>query len=140
MNTKMKSETALATENLLVYSPAPVAEMKLGEIPLTRKVTTSWDDGDPFDLRVAELLAARKLAGTFYLPVKGHHRYNRMSYMEMLELNSRGFEIGAHGVSHPDLPQCDEKQLVVEVESCKKRLEDDLGRGVSMFAYPRGPP
>ena len=56
----------------------------------------------------------------------------------MLELASQGFEIGAHGVSHPNLPECDEKQLIVEVESCKKSLEDDLGKSVSMFAYPRG--
>lgn len=56
----------------------------------------------------------------------------------MLELDSRGFEVGAHGVSHPHLTQCDEQQLILEVDSCKKRLEDGLGKRISMFAYPRG--
>ena len=35
-------------------------------------------------------------------------------------------------------PSASPKQLIVEVESSKKRLEDDLGKCVSMFAYPRG--
>jgi peptidoglycan/xylan/chitin deacetylase (PgdA/CDA1 family) len=61
-----------------------------------------------------------------------------MGMAEMLELDAQDFEIGGHGVSHPNLPDCDEKQLAVEVESCKTRLEDDLGKRIFMFAYPRG--
>jgi peptidoglycan/xylan/chitin deacetylase (PgdA/CDA1 family) len=61
-----------------------------------------------------------------------------MRCAEMLELDSRGFEVGAHGVSHSHLTQCDKQQLILEVETCKKRLEDDLGKSISMFAYPRG--
>src|SRR5208283_2264797 len=93
---KMKTATVIATNNSLVQVP---------DTALVRMVTTSWDDGDPFDLRVAKLLAARRIPGTFYIPLKGHvepgHRACRMSLPEMLELDSQGFEIGAHGVSHP---------------------------------------
>ena len=134
----MKTETVLATNDSLTHPPAQVSHDCLGGTPLTRIVTTSWDDGDPLDIRVAELLAPRNLPGTFYIPVKGHHKSNRMGFTEMLALDSQGFEIGAHGVSHPNLPQCDAEQLIVEVESCKKHLEDYLGKPVSMFAYPRG--
>ena len=101
-------------------------------------VTTSWDDGDPLDLEVARMLADRKLGGTFYIPIKGHHRSARMDRAGMLALDSQGFEIGAHGVSHPNLPQCDAAQLVREVVTCKQCLEDDLSKEVSMFAYPNG--
>jgi peptidoglycan/xylan/chitin deacetylase (PgdA/CDA1 family) len=101
-------------------------------------VTTSWDDGDPLDLGVASLLTEFNLPGTFYIPVRGHHRSARMGRADMQSLDAQGFEIGAHGVSHPNLTQCSELQLAVEVESSKKRLEDDLGRELSMFAYPRG--
>ena len=134
----MKSETIVATRNVLAHPPVQAAEKHSGKTPLVRIVTTSWDDGDPADLRVAELLAARKLPGTFYIPVKGHHQSSRMNAAEMLELDGQGFEIGAHGVSHPNLPECSPQQLIVEVEGSKKRLEDDLGKTVSMFAYPRG--
>jgi peptidoglycan/xylan/chitin deacetylase (PgdA/CDA1 family) len=61
-----------------------------------------------------------------------------MDRAEMLCLNAQGFEIGAHGVSHPNLPHCDKEQLAGEVESSKECLEDDLGKQVSMFAYPNG--
>ena len=101
-------------------------------------VTTSWDDGDPLDLQIARMLADRRLAGTFYIPIKGHHRSVRMDRAGMLSLDAQGFEIGAHGVSHPNLPQCNAAQLVREVETCKRRLEDDLSKEVSMFAYPNG--
>jgi hypothetical protein len=32
-------------------------------------ITTSWDDGHPSDLRVAELLIKHGLRGTFYVPM-----------------------------------------------------------------------
>jgi peptidoglycan-N-acetylglucosamine deacetylase len=134
----LKPETVLATHSMPIHMPVQVQRLSRSASSVERIVTTSWDDGDPNDLRVAEMLTARRLAGTFYLPVKGHHRSCRMGAVEMLELDAQGFEIGAHGVSHPNLPRCDPHQLMVEVESSKKRLEDDLGKDVSMFAYPRG--
>jgi peptidoglycan/xylan/chitin deacetylase (PgdA/CDA1 family) len=134
----MKSQAVPATNHRRVHPAAHVRDVNTGEGATPRIVTTSWDDGDPSDLRVAEMLAARNLSGTFYIPVKGHHKYSRMTSAEMLELDSLGFEVGAHGVSSPNLPACDPQQLLVEVEGGKKRLEDDLGKRVSMFAYPRG--
>ncbi len=134
----MKTETIPAVNNLMTHPPAPVEDTDAGGNSLLRMVTTSWDDGDPFDLRLAELLAARKIPGTFYVPIKGHHNTHRKQLAELEELDAQGFEIGAHGVSHPNLPQCDAQQLLIEVESCKEQLEDTLGKSVSMFAYPRG--
>ena len=61
-----------------------------------------------------------------------------MGSAEMLELDSLGFEIGAHECIPPQPSPMGPQELAVEVESCKKRLEDDLGKEVSMFAYPRG--
>jgi peptidoglycan/xylan/chitin deacetylase (PgdA/CDA1 family) len=141
-NVIMKSKESATPGPILIHPLAKASGKSSGQTSVKRIVTTSWDDGDPSDLRVAEFLSERKLPGTFYIPVKGHvlgnHRACRMSLLDLQELASRGFEIGAHGVSHPNLPRCDEKQLIVEVESSKKLLEDDLGMRISMFAYPRG--
>jgi peptidoglycan-N-acetylglucosamine deacetylase len=106
--------------------------------PTPCAVTTSWDDGSPLDLRIADLLAERELPGTFYVPVKGHTRSVRMRSSEMLQLARQGFEIGAHGISHPNLAECEPWRLAIEVEISKKKLEDALGKRVLMFAYPRG--
>jgi peptidoglycan-N-acetylglucosamine deacetylase len=109
-----------------------------GTTKIDRIVTTSWDSGSPHDLVVASMLAARKLGGTFYVPVKGHHKSCRMDLDSLHMLDEQKFEVGALGVAHQDLCSCDSKQLVLEIEQCKARLEDDLGKQVSMFAYPQG--
>jgi len=134
----MHTGSALAITGIGVEATPqnPDALAATAHLPIV--VTTSWDDGDPLDLKIARMLADRRLAGTFYIPIKGHHRSARMDRAGMLALDSQGFEVGAHGVSHPNLAQCDASQLVREVVSSKKRLEDDLSKEVSMFAYPNG--
>ena len=36
-----------------------------------RIVTTSWDDGDRSDMKLAELLSERAISGTLYIPANG---------------------------------------------------------------------
>lgn len=105
---------------------------------LPRIVTTSWDDADSSDRRVAELLQSRGLSGTFYAPITGHHRPASIGWRELTELRKAGFEVGAHSASHLVLSGCTPDQLTHEVEFCKKHLEHVLGEQVRMFAYPRG--
>lgn len=101
-------------------------------------VTTSWDDGNPSDLKIAELLSRRGLHGTFYVPIKGHHVSGRMSRAELASLAAMGLEIGAHGISQANLTLCTPEQLDYEVGGSKQQLEEELGQAVRMFAYPRG--
>lgn len=103
-----------------------------------RIVTTSWDDGDPDDLRVAELLHSRGLVGTFYIPLIGHHGRKTLGPAELKSLRSGGFEVGAHGVSDTVLTGLSTGKLAQEVEMCKSGLEDTLSEPVQMFCYPRG--
>jgi len=105
---------------------------------IPRIVTTSWDDGDPRDLRVAELLTARGLKGTFYIPNAGHHGAKPMEPAEVRSLRSGGFEIGSHGVSHRVLTELSPPELAREVRICKTWLEDTLSGPVQMFCYPKG--
>ncbi len=133
----MKCHPEAPDHNGTLRASTPALNPSIGR-PSTRIVTTSWDDGDPFDGDVAKLLADRKLPGTFYIPIQGHHSAVRMDRTDMLSLDAQGFEIGAHGVSHKNLTRCDSRQLVIEVEGCKKRLEDEMGKKIPMFAYPGG--
>lgn len=134
----MNIESAVAVNGGAAEAPSQGGVVLSRQVLPPSIVTTSWDDGDPCDLEIARMLADRKLSGTFYIPVRGHHRYTRMDRADMLALASQGFEIGAHGVSRSNLRHCDAEQLAVEVEISKKRLEEDLAKGVSMFAYPNG--
>jgi peptidoglycan/xylan/chitin deacetylase (PgdA/CDA1 family) len=103
-----------------------------------RIVTTSWDDGDPNDLKVAELLHSRGLTGTFYVPISSFNGGKILEDAELRSLRAGGFEIGAHGVTHTVLTQLSPGQLVREVRVCKRRLEDVLSGPVEMFCYPKG--
>jgi len=101
-------------------------------------VTTSWDDGDPRDLRIAELLRPRGLMGTFYVPITGYRGGETLGTTDLRALSSEGFEIGAHTVSHRSLPALSLKEQVQEVRVCKQILEQRLGSKVHMFCYPNG--
>ena len=101
-----------------------------------RIVTTSWDDGDCTDLKLAEILRARGIKGTFYIPIK--YRQRPLENSELRALASEGFEIGAHGYSHKPLCGLPPGALAQEVGPCKRILEDVLGKEVEMFCYPRG--
>jgi peptidoglycan/xylan/chitin deacetylase (PgdA/CDA1 family) len=103
-----------------------------------RVVTTSWDDGDPRDLRIAELLRSRDLRGTFYVPIVGYQGKKTLATTDLRALSSADFEIGAHTVSHKSLRRLSPTKLDYEVRTCKQMLEQTLGRGVLMFCYPNG--
>jgi peptidoglycan/xylan/chitin deacetylase (PgdA/CDA1 family) len=101
-------------------------------------VTTSWDDGDPKDLKIADLLSSRGLAGTFYIPMIGYLGRKTLTNVELRALSDQGFEVGGHSVSHTNLPSLSPERLDQEVGTCKQKLEQVTGRRVLMFCYPNG--
>jgi peptidoglycan-N-acetylglucosamine deacetylase len=107
--------------------------------PLPRIVTTSWDDGDPRDRKIAELLKSRGLAGTFYIPMSGYLNRPTLSRADIQALVANDFEIGAHSVSHESLTRlADRSEVRREVTVCKDALEQITGKKVAMFCYPNG--
>jgi len=103
-----------------------------------RVVTTSWDDGDRLDLKLAETLRSRGIPGTFYIPVRPYLGHPALTPAELRALHSEGFEIGAHTVTHKHLWKLPAAELAEEINPCKPFLEDILGTKVRMFCYPRG--
>jgi peptidoglycan/xylan/chitin deacetylase (PgdA/CDA1 family) len=102
----------------------------------SRIVTTSWDDGDYADLKLAQLLRSKGICGTFYVPI--NYGARPLSRSELRDLASEGFEIGAHGFSQKPLWGLRPREVTEQVQPCKRILEDILGREVGMFCYPRG--
>jgi len=101
-------------------------------------VTTSWDDGDPLDLGLAEMLRERGLPGTFFVPLTGPYGKPTLRPADLRMLQAEGFEIGAHTVSHRPLAPLNGEELWKEVRNSKCVLEDTLGEEVTMFCYPNG--
>jgi len=98
-------------------------------------ITTSWDDGNPMDLRVAELLVKHGLRGTFYVPMEAET--GTMTPMQIRELSS-AFEIGAHTMHHVVLTRTTAEQAGREILDSKSWLEDTIGRPCRMFCPPTG--
>lgn len=62
-----------------------------------------------------------------------------MKWDHVVELNhSPLITIGAHTHSHPVLTSLSRKEIVAEIESCKKILEKKLGTSINHFSYPYG--
>lgn len=101
------------------------------------RVTTSWDDGHPSDLRVADLLEKHRLSGTFYVPCMNSEGRSVMRPTEIVRLGAR-FEIGGHTRTHVVLTKLPAGEAAREIVSNKARLEDLLGREITGFAYVRG--
>lgn len=98
-------------------------------------ITTSWDDGDPLDLKLAELLRIYGLPATFYLPLT--NRAAVLTPSQMREL-SGAFEIGAHTLSHCDLLSVPREVARREIAGCKEALEQVTGRECAAFCFPFG--
>jgi peptidoglycan/xylan/chitin deacetylase (PgdA/CDA1 family) len=98
-------------------------------------ITTSWDDGHPLDLRIAELLVHFNLAGTFYVPRK--IETGVMSDSQLRDLSTR-FEIGAHTLNHVFLTGTELATAEQEIVGSKKWVEDTTGRACRMFCPPAG--
>jgi peptidoglycan-N-acetylglucosamine deacetylase len=98
-------------------------------------LTTSWDDGHPLDLRVADLLTKYGLRGTFYAPMRAQN--GTMTVAQIRELG-RGFEIGAHTLDHVTLTRAREHQAWQQIVGSKSWLEDSTGLPCPMFCPPEG--
>ncbi|MEO6435623.1 MAG: polysaccharide deacetylase family protein [Tepidisphaeraceae bacterium] len=98
--------------------------------------TTSWDDGHPADLRVAEMLSRYRLAGTFYIPRTIDSGV--MSEPQMRQIAEQGFEIGAHTLTHAFLPSVDAVTAKSEIDGSKQWVADVTGSECRMFCPPGG--
>jgi peptidoglycan/xylan/chitin deacetylase (PgdA/CDA1 family) len=105
----------------------------------TTTITTSWDDGHILDMKLAELLARYDLPGTFYVAPTNHEiaESERLTKAQVTTL-SKGFEIGAHTMTHPRLTKIDAKRARAEITGSKSALEDWTGKAITSFCYPGG--
>lgn len=115
----------------------------------------TFDDGflDTYEV-AAPLLAERGFTGfVFVLPRQmggtlawpevagevGRHpdTMRAMSWEQAEELAARGWEIGAHTLSHPKLTELDDERLAAELGESRRLVAERLGR-CDTFAYPFG--
>jgi peptidoglycan/xylan/chitin deacetylase (PgdA/CDA1 family) len=102
----------------------------------TYKLITSWDDGSPYDLKVAELLEKYNVPAVFYIPVRNPER-KVMTKFQIRQISSK-FEIGGHTFSHIDLISISPMDARNDILKGKQELEDIIGKRIKKFSYPWG--
>ncbi len=98
-------------------------------------VTTSWDDGDVLDERVAGLLDRYGLKGTFYIP---REYWGERLTDELIGTLAERHEIGAHTLNHVDLAAVSIDEVKKEIEGSKVWIESIIKKPAEMFCYPKG--
>ena len=135
----------------VAFDLVPLAEGRrlLAERPRrARLLTITFDDADRsvFTHALPELQARAILATVFVCTRyvhEGHRdtstgRYPVMSWAELAEWASSGYDVGAHTVNHIPLNQTSRDRARAEVLESRATLEQRLGRAVRSFAYPWG--
>jgi len=100
-------------------------------------IVTSWDDGYPADMKIADLLDRHGLTGTFFVCIENSEGRPVLEKAALRELDKR-FEIGSHTYNHTQLNGIENKRIDEEIRGGRMGLEEILGHSVDGFCYPRG--
>ena len=114
-----------------------------------KAVTFSYDDGVTQDLKLIELLNKYGLKGTFnlnseHLSTGYLHEWNgyRIASYKFSKYDVKsvyeGHEVAAHTLQHPNLTQCDDAEVIRQVENDRLNLSELVGYEVVGMAYPGG--
>ena len=140
----------------LGYTPVTFHDFhlfRIGELQLPKKpVIITFDDGylDTYILACPMLVEFGMRAVVFVmgdrsLKTNQWDKYRKdipvASLMEdhhVQKLHARGFEIGAHALSHANLSHLPEEDAYYEIKTSKLILESLIGVSVQSFAYPLG--
>lgn len=114
-----------------------------------KAVTFSYDDGVTQDIRLIELLNKYDLKCTFNINSQllgtGKvvlRRGKRISHYKLqpIDVNKvyEGHEVAVHTLSHPNLVNCYEEEIIRQVEKDRLALSELAGYEVVGMAYPSG--
>ncbi len=98
-------------------------------------MTTSWDDGHPLDLRVADLLVKYGLTGTFYVPRSSQKPVMNPSQIRDLSVS---FEIGAHTLEHIAIDSLTGAEARNQLSGSREWIEQVTGTRCRVFCFPGG--
>ena len=114
-----------------------------------RAITFSFDDGVKQDIRTIEILNKYGLKSTFNLnsaylgTVMCREQGEKIVCFDKVSAKDvkkvyEGHEVAVHSLSHPNLTELEDFDVIYQVEEDRKRLSDLCGYEVVGMAYPCG--
>ena len=138
--------------NYLIISIDHLVEMlRNGERISPKVVAVTIDDGflDVYE-NAYPIFIRYNIPATIFLPVKfinnnslqeENHLLPQNKFLtwdQIREMSNNGCSFGSHTVSHISLGKLSNSQIQYELETSKTRIEMELGKNVTGFAYPYG--
>jgi peptidoglycan/xylan/chitin deacetylase (PgdA/CDA1 family) len=127
--------SAARGDRLVLHAAGTPVEVPLDEAaPRTRAVraVTRLIKSHPIAVREALREQLREAAGRPAL------RSPMLDWDQVREMARLGMTIGAHTMTHPNLPSAGLDAARAEIEGSKRRLEREVAQLVTMFSYPNG--
>jgi peptidoglycan/xylan/chitin deacetylase (PgdA/CDA1 family) len=107
--------------------------------PTEPGVCITFDDGCETDLiAAAPVLREFGFNATFYLTAGFLGTPGHLNASQVRDLDTQGFQIGCHSMTHPYLPDLTEPELKREVVDAKLQIEAIIGHPIEHFSCPGG--
>ncbi len=108
------------------------AENKLPKRP----IILTFDDGLPGQNVALALLRSRNTSATFFISSDLIGDSVHLNWEQVRAIAAAGMEIGGHSANHVHVPELNETGLLNEVTGDKHRIESEIGKPITVFAYP----
>ena len=102
------------------------------------KITFSWDDGAPEDIKLFRMHERFCLPGMFFVPNRNQEGLEVISGQTIRAASSSLIRFGAHTASHVRLSKLPDERIKEELYDNQCFLEDALGMEVRHFCLPGG--
>jgi peptidoglycan/xylan/chitin deacetylase (PgdA/CDA1 family) len=120
------------------YKSVHLSELLDGEVE-ENSIVLSFDDGlEDFYTNALPLLSEYGFTASNAVVTGMVGDHEHMSEEQIKECINAGIEIISHTVSHPDLRNLSEGELIAEIVDSKKYLEETFELDVKSFVYPAG--
>jgi len=130
----------IARDDIQAVTFADLSCFQPRQAPRGRKeLALTFDDGHAGNYHYAyPLLAERKMAAVFFVTTNLIGRKKMMSWDQVREMADNGMSIQSHGVSHEPFETLSPAEIVEELSSSKKIIEDKTGQKVNTISLPHG--
>lgn len=107
--------------------------------PALKPVIITFDDGykDAY-ANAYPILKKYGFTGTFYIIAGSVGDSNYMTWEQIKELYNNGMTIGSHTISHPDLRNLSDTELISQLDGSRSLIKDNTSISVTDFCYPAG--